>query len=121
MFQNSDDIHILSVPRDPRRYLVLDVEWSKHDAYVYEVHELTKAGTLHKGRYATPLSPSRNISVELCEEPLPEETRRRAESARRTAGGRLEAVLQTGDLAMFAPTKRPAPPPAQRRYSFWAR
>jgi hypothetical protein len=108
-------------PPDPRRYLVLDVEWRKRDEYTYVVHELTKSGALHKGRYSTWLSPSNRVSIEYCDEPLPDETRWRGESARRAAVALLEAVLENGELSMFPP-KLPAPsPPVERRYPFWTR
>jgi len=107
---------IRGFPPDPRRYLVLDVEWRKRDECAYVVHELTKSGALHKGRYSTWLSPSNRVSIEYCDEPLPDETRWRAESARRASAALLEAVLEKGELSMLLP-KPPAPlPSVERRY-----
>ena len=57
---------IPGLPPDPRRYLLLNVEWRRRDEYIYEAHELTKTGTLHKGRYPGALCPSSRISIEKC-------------------------------------------------------
>ena len=104
----------------PTRYLILDVEWSKGDEYHYVVHEITKTGTLHKGRYPHWVSPSNRIAIELCDEPLPEETRWRAQARRDATKALFEAVLQRGDLAMFElPKPHPAPAP-RPQYPFWA-
>ena len=111
---------ICGFPPDPRRYLVLDVRWAKRDSYWYEVHELTKAGMLHKGRYPHMLCPSSRVSIERCDEPLPEETRRQAEWARRASVAFLETTLKKGDLAKFL-LKSPAPSRAERPYPFWVR
>jgi len=104
-FQPGDQIVVTTKIRglspEPRRYLVLDVEWRKRDDFIYEVHELTKGGTLHKGRYPTPLFPSNRISIEKCEEPLPEETKLRACAARTAAKQLMETALQSGDLSIF--------------------
>jgi len=96
---------IPGLPPDPRRYLLLNVEWRRRDEYIYEAHELTKTGTLHKGRYPGALCPSSRISIEKCDQTLPEETRLRADSARRAAAELLEAVLNRGDLAIFSHAK----------------
>lgn len=105
---------------DPRRYLVLDVEWRRGDSYIYEVHELTKSGTLHKGRYPHPLCPSSRLSIEHCDDLLADETRLRADSARRSTSALLETVLEKGDLSAFLPNTA-AQANDHRPYPFWLR
>jgi len=85
----------------PRKYLVMDVEWSKGDNYSYVVHEVTKGGALHRGRHETWVSPSNRILIEACLEPLDQQTASTAASARRnTEACRAEAVEQ-GRLELF--------------------
>ena len=107
---------------DPRRYLILDVHWWKRDSHSYEAHELTKGGTLHKGRYPGPLFPSSRVSIEKCDDPLPKDTQWTADSARRKAYDFLETVLQKGDLSLFAPPKSSITHPVVAKpYPFWRR
>ena len=105
---------------DPRRYLVLDVEWRKRDEYIYVVQELTKTGMPHKGRYQTWLCPSPKVSIELCDEPLPEETRARGEGRRRAMKELCEAILENGNLALFLPKPPQGSAPSRPHYPFWA-
>ena len=87
--------------RPPQRYLVLDVEWQKGDAYHYVVHEITKGGWLHRGRYATWVCPSNRIAIEACTEPLDGETARTATSVRENAKARRADALERGSLELF--------------------
>lgn len=105
----------------PTRYLVRDVEWRKGDEYHYVVHELTKTGTLHKGRYPHWVSPSSRIAIEQCDEQLPKETQWEADARRGAAKALLETVLQQGDLAMFQAARETAIPEVTRPYPFWSR
>ena len=88
-FQPGDQIRVRTTVKgfdpDPRRYLVLDLEWEKGDNYTYVVHELTKHGRLHGRRYPTWVCPSNRISIEPCTEPLDRETVWDVESARENA------------------------------------
>jgi hypothetical protein len=124
-FQPGDQLLVKTTlrgfPPNPRRYLVLDVTWRKGDSYSYEVHELTKSGALHTGRYAYGLWPSDRISIERCDDPLTDETHRRIESQRTATAELFNSVLEKGDLSMFLP-RSPAPPVVvERRYPFWTR
>lgn len=125
-FRPGDQMIVRTVMRgyEPRatRYLVLDVEWGKRDEYHYVVHELTKAGELHKGRYASWVWPSNRISIELCDAPLGDDARRYAEGRRRAANELFDAVLQQGDISMFAPPPpKASPSPPSRPFPFWLR
>lgn len=104
-FQPGDQIRVSTTIKgyepDPRRYLVLDVEWRKGDACIYVVHELTKIGRLHRGRYRTWVHPSSNISIEPCSDALDKETVWRAASEREGAKERRSDALERGKLELF--------------------
>jgi hypothetical protein len=108
---------------DPRpcRYLVLDVLWSKGDQYHYEVQELTKAGTVHRGRYPTWLSPSNSVSIEYSDQSLATDAKGLADYRRRASKDLLEAVLEKGDLSPFLPKPPPLVGSVPQQYSFWRR
>ena len=125
-FRPGDQILVTTTVRgfepDPRRYLILDVEWSKGDGYSYVVDQLTKAGAVHKRRYPHWVWPNTRVSIELSDLPLAEDTKWIAEGKKAAWKRHLEDALEKGDLSMFAP---PTPPPpaavATRSYPFWAR
>jgi len=104
-FKPGDQIRVhVTMPgytRAPTRYLVLDAEWRKRDDYIYAAHELTKRGSLHKGRWRTSVCPSNLIWIEPCTEPLDEETTRYAAGAREGAKVRRAEALEQGKLALF--------------------
>lgn len=104
-FRPGDQVHVRTTMKghepNPRRYLVFDVEWRKGDNYIYVVHELTKRGSLHKGRWRTWLCPSSWIAIESCSEPLDSETVQYAEGARERAKVRRAGVLEKGKLDLF--------------------
>ena len=108
---------------DPRpcRYLVLDVLWSKGDQYHYEVQELTKAGTVHRGRYPTWLSPSNRVSIEYSDQLLATDAKSLADYRRRASKDLLEAVLEKGDLSLFLPEPPNPVGPGAQPYPFWRR
>ena len=108
-------------PQEPRRFLVVDVQWSKGDSYCYEVHELTQTGTLDKRRGSHPLRPSNLVSIQYCDEPLPKETQLHAEIVRNDAKQLIDAVLEKGDLSMFLPKSPTSQTPAAQTNSFWQR
>ena len=85
----------------PRRYLVMDVLWWKGDSYTYVVHEITKAGALHRGRHETWMSPSNRILIEACAEPLDQETESTAASVRRNTQAYRAEAIQQGRLEVF--------------------
>lgn len=85
----------------PRRYLVMDVLWRKGDTYTYVVHEITKVGALHRGRYETWMSPSNRILIEACTEPLDQQTASTAASVRRNAQACRTEAIEQGRLELF--------------------
>ena len=87
--------------RAPERYLVRDVEWRKGDMYGYVVHEITKGGWLHRGRYWMTIFPSNRIAIDACADPLDEQTVRIANSAREEIKVRRADSLEHGKLELF--------------------
>jgi hypothetical protein len=85
----------------PRKYLVMDVEWRKGDSYTYVVHEVTKAGALHRGRHETWISPSNRILIEACMEPLDQQTASTAVNARRNTEACRADAVEHGRLDEF--------------------
>lgn len=85
----------------PRRYLVMDVLWRKGDTYTYVVHEITKAGALHRGRHETWMSPSNRILIEVSAEPLDQQTASTAASVRQNAQACRTEAIEQGRLEAF--------------------
>jgi len=79
----------------------MDVLWRKGDSYTYVVHEVTKAGALHRGRYETWMSPSNRILIEACAEPLDQQTASTAASVRRNAQACRAEAIEQGRLELF--------------------
>ena len=123
-FRPGDHLLVITTMRgsdpSPRRYIVLDVVWSKGDSYYYEVQELTRSGAPHKGRHPTWISPSNRISIEYCKDSLSREAQSLADGRREDAKALLEAVLEEGDLSLFQPKPEAANGQhSQRQYPFW--
>jgi hypothetical protein len=105
---------------DPRRFIVLDVLWRKGDQLNYEIQQLTKGGTVHRGRYPHGLWPSDRVSIEYSDHPLAPDAKGLADYRRRASKDLLEAVLEKGDLSLFLP-KTPSSAAPGHRYPFWER
>jgi hypothetical protein len=83
---------------NPRRYVVVDVEWSKPDSYHYDVWQLTKAGRFYERGGRTWVFPSDRIRITRCNEPLTEEARSKCASYCSHAEQFLEEVRDRGDI-----------------------
>jgi len=108
-------------PPDPRRYVIVDVEWRKRDTFIYVVWRVNKDGSLHRRSYPGWLCPSNLIRIEKCLEPLSKETERFCESTRKETKALFEDILANGDLSQFLP--KPASQhqhvPVNQPYPFW--
>jgi len=92
------EVILKGLPRDPRRYVITDVEWSKPDAYHYVVTQLTNAGHPYKRGGDTWVSPSSRIRITKCAEALPEGTLRQCAHYRRNAEHFLDDARDRGDI-----------------------
>lgn len=87
--------------RAPQKISDLGCRVAEKHAYHYVVHEITKGGWLHRGRYATWVSPNNRITIETCTEPLDGETTRTATGMREKAKAYRADALERGSLELF--------------------